>query len=83
MSGWLMSFLVVSGVGFAMRVMRLAGAPVAIIARLRTSTNQALRCRALGWGLKTTVLPAESMPMVLQMMVSVGLVVGVTAPMTP
>lgn len=38
---------------------------------------------ARGCGLKTTVLPAASMPMVLQMIVSVGLVVGAMAPMTP
>ena len=39
--------------------------------------------RALGWTLKTMLLPAESMAIVLQIMVEVGLVVGVMAPMTP
>ena len=38
---------------------------------------------AAGWALKTTVLPAASIPMALQMMVEVGLVHGVIAPMTP
>ena len=38
---------------------------------------------ALGWVLKTMLLPADNMAMVLQMMVEVGLVVGVMAPMTP
>jgi hypothetical protein len=34
------------------------------------------QARALGCTLKTMLLPAESMAMVLQMMVEVGLVVG-------
>jgi hypothetical protein len=39
--------------------------------------------RALGCTLKTMLLPAETMAMVLQMIVEVGLVVGVMAPITP
>ena len=38
---------------------------------------------AAGWGLNTTVLPPASIPMVLQIIVSVGLVQGVIAPITP
>ena len=36
-----------------------------------------------GCGLNTTLLPAASIPIELQIMVSVGLVVGVIEPMTP
>jgi len=36
-----------------------------------------------GWTLKTTLLPAASIPIELQMIVEVGLVTGVIAPMTP
>ena len=36
-----------------------------------------------GCTLKTTVLPAASIPIALQMIVEVGLVTGVIAPMTP
>ena len=38
---------------------------------------------ALGWTLKTTPLPAETIAMELLMTVAVGLVVGVIAPITP
>ncbi len=36
-----------------------------------------------GWTEKTTALPAASIPMALQMIVDVGFVDGVSAPMTP
>ena len=38
---------------------------------------------ALGWGLNTTAFPADTMAIVLLMIVAVGLVVGVMAPITP
>ena len=51
---------------------RLAGAP----ALQRALLISWIRCRdtflARGWGLNTTAFPAASMPMELQMMVSVG-----------
>ena len=62
---------------------RLAGAP----ALQRALLISWIRCRdtflARGWGLNTTAFPAASMPMELQMMVSVGLVVGVMERITP
>ena len=53
------------------------------MARLMSRMVSAEQARALGWALKTTALPAETMLMVLLMIVEVGLVTGVMAPTTP
>ena len=78
-----MSSCALSIVGSAVQQMRLAGPPARTAASFIADTAKALTRLALGWALNTTAFPAESMPMPLQMMVSVGLVVGVIAPMTP
>ncbi len=54
--------------------------PIAWLIAWMVSTETAL---ALGWTLKTTLLPAATQPMVLLMIVTVGLVVGVIAATTP
>ena len=81
--GWLIMALVFSIEGADTVTTRLAGAP----ALQRALLMSWIRCRdtflARGWGLNTTAFPAASMPMELQMMVSVGLVVGVMEPITP
>ncbi len=59
------------------------GPPAATIAWLSARTVAMETRLAEGCGLNTTVLPAETIPMALQMMVEVGLVTGVIAPMTP
>ena len=69
--------------GSRIMTIRLAGAPRDASFRLISSTVTRETCVARGWGLKTTLLPAASIPMELQMIVSVGLVVGVMAPITP
>ena len=61
----------------------MAGPPAAVMALLISATVWMEHCLAEGCTLNTTTLPAASMPMVLQMMVDVGLVVGVMAPMMP
>ena len=40
-------------------------------------------CLALGWTLNVTAFPAETIAIELLMIVEVGLVVGVIAPITP
>ena len=49
--------------------------------------NSSVRCwvhfSALGWGAKITALPVLSANMALHMGVTIGLVIGVTAPTTP
>ena len=70
-------------VGSATAVTRSAGPPAATIARLMRRTVSAEQRLALGWTLKTTALPAETMLMVLLMTVEVGLVTGVMAATTP
>ncbi len=70
-------------VGSAMHVSTSGGPPAATMARL-SSLMVAIETRlAEGCALKTTLLPAETMPRALQMMVDGGLVTGVIAPMTP
>ena len=61
----------------------LGGPPAAMTALLMSATVSMEHYLEEGWTLKTTTLPAASMPMALQMMVEVGLVVGVMAPMMP
>ncbi len=62
---------------------RFGGAPAATSAWLSLRISQWLTFVARGCGLNTTALPAASMPMPLLMIVSVGFVVGVIAPITP
>ena len=81
--GWAIIRLVFSIEGSETVTMRFAGAPAAASALFSSLTSQSETFFALGCGLNTTVLPAASMPIELQMIVSVGLVVGVIAPMTP
>ena len=59
------------------------GPPAAVMALFSSATVSMETYRAAGCTLKTTTLPAESMQMVLQMIVATGFVVGVMAPMTP
>ncbi len=83
MSLWTMSAWADSSVGFATPVNRSAGPPAARMARLRTCIVRLEAPLALGWALKTTALPAATMLMALQMTVLVGLVLGVSEPITP
>lgn len=74
----------VSSVGFRTVVAILAGSPRrygSLVDKLHSKGGD--RPMALGCGLKTTLLPAASIPMELQSTVSLGLVEGVMAPMTP
>src|SRR6266566_2735277 len=77
--GWRINSLADSMVGTAMPVTTLAGPPAPVIALLISAIVCMQQFFEYGWTLKTTALPAASMPMVLQMMVEVGLVVGVMA----
>ena len=70
-------------VGCATAVTRSGGPPAATIARLMSRTVSAEQRLALGWALKTTAFPAETMLIVLLMIVEVGLVTGVIAATTP
>src|ERR1043165_236061 len=54
--------------------------PIALLSSAMVCMQQFF---AYGWTLKTTLFPAASMPMELQMIVDVGFVTGVIAPMTP
>ncbi len=83
MSLWVINAWALSMVGLATQVSRSAGPPAAMIARLRICTVRFDAPLALGWALKTTALPAAIMLMALQMTVLVGLVLGVSEPMTP
>ena len=69
--------------GSAVAQIRLAGPPARVIAWCRRRTLAMEHARAFGCTLKTMLLPAASMAIVLQIMVEVGLVVGVMAPITP
>ena len=73
-SGYLVSLL---------KSLGLEIAPALTAASQRIETSQALVSFASGWTLNTTALPPATMPIALQRMVSVGLVVGVTASSTP
>ena len=81
--GWAIIALVFSSDGAVTVTTRLSGAPAARSARLMRRTCQHDSLATRGCGLNTTALPAASIPMELQVMVSVGLVVGVIAPITP
>src|SRR6266540_4518786 len=82
-AGWFMSALALSMVGSATAVTRFAGPPDATMARLSSRTFSAETRFAFGWTLKTSELPAETIEIVLLMIVEVGLVVGVIAATTP
>ena len=75
--------LVFSIDGSATVTIRLSGAPTSCSARFSVWTCHSVKLLARGCGLNTTALPAASMPIALQVTVSVGFVVGVMAPMTP
>ena len=83
MFGCFMSCPADSMVGSATHTTVLGGPPAATMALLSKAMVWMEHCLAEGCTLKTTTLPAASMPMALQMMVEVGLVVGVMAPMMP
>jgi hypothetical protein len=69
--------------GLEMPVTTSAGPPAETIALLRRAIVCIEQAFASGWTEKTTALPAASIPMALQMIVDVGFVQGVIAPMTP
>ena len=77
-SAWALSM-----VGSARAQIRFSGPPAPTMASLSRLDVPAADLRAPGWTLKTTALPPATMPMPLLITVSVGLVVGVIAPMTP
>ena len=81
--GWLMSARAVSIVGSRRRSRGPAGRRRATIARLMSRIVSAEQRFALGCALKTTALPAETMLIVLLMIVEVGFVTGVIAATTP
>ena len=70
-------------VGSATVVSTLGGPPAATMAWFSARTVAIETRLADGCGLNTTLLPAATMPMALQMIVEGGLVTGVIAPMTP
>ena len=69
--------------GSSTMVIRFAGAPPSISALFNILTRSWETFFALGCGLNTTVFPPAIIEIELQMMVSVGFVVGVIAPITP
>ena len=69
--------------GAATAATRFGGPPAPTIARLMSRTVSAEQRRAFGWALKTTAFPAETMLIVLLMIVEVGFVTGVIAATTP
>ena len=73
----------VARVGFFTVAAMFAGPPAIMDALLTSDTAKLDTPIAEGWGLNTTLLPAASMPMELQSTVSLGLVEGVIAPITP
>src|SRR5256885_2037531 len=81
--GWRISSFADSMVGFDTPVTTFAGPPSDMMALLSRAIVCMQQFFAYGWTLKTRESPAASMPMELQMMVDVGLVTGVIAPMTP
>src|SRR5664280_3318847 len=80
--GWLISARAVSIVGVGTAVTRFGGPPAPTIARLMRRIVSAEQRRAPGCALKMTALPAETMLIVLLMIVAVGLVTGVIAATT-
>ncbi len=83
MSGCAITCCAVSMDGLDRHVTTFAGPPAPVIALFSSATVSIEHRFASGCTQKTTLLPAASMPMALQMMVEVGLVDGVIAPMTP
>ncbi len=81
--GWFISARAVSIVGSTVAVTRFGGPPAPTIARLIRRIVSAEQRRAPGCALNTTALPAETMLIVLLMIVEVGLVTGVMAATTP
>ena len=72
-----------SKVGFSTVHAILSGPPASKEASFNRFTAKIDVFTACGCGLNTTVLPPASIPMVLQRTVSLGLVQGVIAPITP
>ena len=70
-------------VGSPMHVTRFAGPPAEMTASFSIAIVRIETLLAAGCALKTTALPAASIPIALQMMVEVGLVLGVMAAITP
>ncbi len=70
-------------VGCSTQVTTSCGPPAARIAAFSSATVWIEQRRAVGCTLNTTAFPADSIPIALQMIVDVGLVTGVMAPMTP
>ena len=81
--GCLISACADSIVGSSIAVTRLGGPPACVMASLSSTMLRIETRLAMGCTLKTTVLPAANMPIVLQMMVDVGFVLGVIEAMTP
>ena len=75
--------LLVSNVGFSTVHAMASGPPASKEASFNMLTANMEVLIAAGWGLNTTVFPPASIPMVLHIIVSVGLVHGVIAPITP
>ncbi len=69
--------------GFDRQVTTSGGPPAPVMALFRSATVSIEHRFASGCTQNTTLLPAASMPMALQMIVDVGLVDGVMAPITP
>ena len=82
-SGCFINILLLSSVGFATVHAICSGPPASAEALLIISMANCDVFTAAGCGLKTTVFPPAIMPIVLQMIVSEGLVHGVIAPITP
>ena len=82
-SGCVITSCAVSIDGFARHVTTLGGPPAPVMARFSSATVSIEHRFASGCTQNTTLLPAASMPIALQMIVEVGLVDGVMAPITP
>ena len=80
---WVISLLADSIVGSSIRVSRLFGPPPPMMAWLRSAINRAESRFAAGCTLNTAEFPAAMKLMALHKMVSVGLVQGVMAAITP
>src|SRR6185436_21149265 len=82
-SGCFIRVWALSMVGRSTDTITSRGPPADWIASLSRCTHQLQTWAADGWTLNTTALPAATIPIALHRMVSVGLVVGVTASRTP
>jgi len=69
--------------GVATHVTVFGGPPFATMVLFSSATVWLEQFLAVGCALKTTAFPAASMPSALQMIVDVGFVHGVMAPITP